>query len=110
PDGDGRHADEVDRRYSEPDGQVRNGIGCPRERPDEPGRADDDADGVERGGDRGRQVAEIDRLRVAAGDDPAPASVPELLLRQGAEGGPRTVGDLESWSEPDQAAARANPV
>ena len=96
---------QVDGRNDKSKSQVRNGRGCPRTGvPMSPADAEDQAGGVERGRDGRRQVAGVDRLRVAAGDDPPPAAVPELLLGQGAQGGPRPVGDLEVRGEPDQAA------
>ena len=61
---------------------------APAGRPDDPGAPEDQAGGVERGRDRRRQVAGVDRLRVAARDDPPPAPVAEVLLRQGRAGWP----------------------
>ena len=54
PRGDRGDADEVDGRNNESEGQVRNGCGRAGQRPDEPGRAEDQARGVQRGRDRRR--------------------------------------------------------
>src|SRR6185369_10660365 len=63
-------------------------------------------------GRRGRrgQVAEAGRLRMLPNDHPAPAPVVEILRGQGADAGPRPVGDAEVGGEPDPAAARPDAV
>src|SRR6185436_20521678 len=56
------------------------------------------------------QIAEAGRLRVLADDHPAPAAVVEVLRGEGADAGPRPVGDAEVRGEPDPAAARPDAV
>src|SRR6201996_3964822 len=72
---------QVDDWDDEPEGEVGNGGGRPRQGPAEPGRAGNQAGGVEGGRDGRGQVAEGERLRVAARDDTTPAAITELLLR-----------------------------
>src|ERR1700750_2012029 len=43
-------------------------------------------------------------------DHPAPAPVVKILRGQGADAGPRPVGDAEVGGEPDPAAARPDAV